>query len=112
MSARPTCPASTWLSLFTAGLPIIDVKSKHAGFREALLEVYVPRYGPQWEEFLDSGPLYARIDANRMFTFHAGDGTGRGAARRAPRCRAPAGRSGSPATSVTEYSMTMSFGPT
>src|SRR5208283_2745618 len=28
---------------------VIDVKSKHAGFREALLEVYVPRYGPQWE---------------------------------------------------------------
>lgn len=52
---------------------IIDVKSQHAGFREALLEVYVPRYGPQWEEFLDSGPVYARIEANRMFTFHAQD---------------------------------------
>ena len=41
-----------------------------AEFRKALLEVYVPRYGPQWEEFLDSGPIYARIDAERMFTFH------------------------------------------
>jgi hypothetical protein len=40
-----------------------------AGFRHTLLEVYVPRYGPQWEEFLDSGPVYARIDADRMFTF-------------------------------------------
>jgi nitroimidazol reductase NimA-like FMN-containing flavoprotein (pyridoxamine 5'-phosphate oxidase superfamily) len=40
-----------------------------AGFRETLLGVYVPRYGPQWEEFLDSGPVYARIDATRMFTF-------------------------------------------
>ena len=39
------------------------------GLREALLEVYVPRYGPGWEEFLDSGPLYARIDAERMFAF-------------------------------------------
>jgi hypothetical protein len=29
----------------------------------------VPRYGPGWEEFLDSGPVYARIDADRMFTF-------------------------------------------
>jgi hypothetical protein len=41
-----------------------------AGLRSTLLEVYVPRYGPQWEEFLDSGPVYARIEAERMFTFH------------------------------------------
>ncbi len=40
-----------------------------AGFRQALLEIYVPRYGPEWEEFLDSGPVYARIEAERMFTF-------------------------------------------
>ena len=39
------------------------------GFRETLLEVYVPRYGPEWEKFLDSGPVYMRIDADRMFTF-------------------------------------------
>ena len=41
-----------------------------ADLRRTLLEVYVPRYGPQWEEFLDSGPVYARIEAERMFTFH------------------------------------------
>ena len=41
-----------------------------AGFRETLLEVYVPRYGADWEQFLDSGPVYMRIDAERMFTFH------------------------------------------
>jgi Pyridoxamine 5'-phosphate oxidase len=39
------------------------------GFRATLLEVYVPRYGPDWEQFLDSGPVYMRIDAERMFTF-------------------------------------------
>jgi Pyridoxamine 5'-phosphate oxidase len=39
------------------------------GFRSALLELYVPRYGPEWEEFLDSGPVYARIEAGRMFAF-------------------------------------------
>jgi pyridoxamine 5'-phosphate oxidase-like protein len=40
------------------------------GFRETLLEIYVPRYGADWEmDFLDSGPVYARIDAERMFTF-------------------------------------------
>ncbi len=39
-------------------------------FRQTLLEVYVPRYGPEWETFLDSGPVYARIEAERMFAFH------------------------------------------
>jgi hypothetical protein len=32
--------------------------------------VYVPRYGPEWDKFLDSGPVYARIDAERMFAFY------------------------------------------
>jgi Pyridoxamine 5'-phosphate oxidase len=41
----------------------------HPGFRETLLEVYVPRYGAEWEQFLDSGPAYMRIEAERMFTF-------------------------------------------
>jgi hypothetical protein len=48
----------------------IDIRSdEHAGFRQTLLEIYVPRYGPEWEGFLDSGPVYARIDAGRMFAF-------------------------------------------
>jgi len=49
----------------------LDLHSdQNAGFRETLLEVYVPRYGEEWVgEFLDSGPVYARIDAERMFTF-------------------------------------------
>jgi|SRR5579871_1638750 len=42
-----------------------------AGLRATLLEVYTPRYGPQWEEFLDSGPVYFRIEPERMFTFHS-----------------------------------------
>ena len=43
------------------------------GFRETLLEIYVPRYGAGWEaDFLDGGPVYARIDADRMFTFAMG----------------------------------------
>jgi len=50
----------------------VDIRSPEgAGFRQALLDIYVPRYGPQWEtEFLDTGPVYARIEAERMFTFH------------------------------------------
>src|SRR3954471_23791061 len=37
--------------------------------RQTLLDIYTPRYGAEWEKFLDSGPVYARIDAERMFTF-------------------------------------------
>jgi hypothetical protein len=48
----------------------IDIHSQqNEGFRRALLEIYVRRYGAEWEEFLDSGVAYARIDADRMFTF-------------------------------------------
>jgi hypothetical protein len=49
----------------------VDIRAEEGrGFRQTLLEIYVPRYGPDWEkDFLDSGPVYARIDAERMFTF-------------------------------------------
>ena len=47
----------------------VDLKADR-GFRQALLDIYVPRYGEQWEsEFLDTGPMYARIEAERMFTY-------------------------------------------
>ena len=49
----------------------LDLRSaEHADFRRAVLDIYVPRYGAQWEQFIDSGPVYARIDATRMFTFY------------------------------------------
>lgn len=41
------------------------------GYRETLLEVNLPRYGDQFRELLASGVAYWRIDADRMFTFHA-----------------------------------------
>ena len=47
----------------------IDVSS--GPVRQALLDVYVPRYGESWASFMDSGPVYARIDAERMFTYSA-----------------------------------------
>ena len=51
-------------------VPIDISASEQAGFRRALLDIYLPRYGPEWEhEFLDAGPVYARIEAERMFTF-------------------------------------------
>jgi nitroimidazol reductase NimA-like FMN-containing flavoprotein (pyridoxamine 5'-phosphate oxidase superfamily) len=49
---------------------LVDIRSAEgAALRQALLDIYVPRYGASWETFMDSGPLYARIDADRMFTF-------------------------------------------
>ncbi|MGH2893251.1 MAG: pyridoxamine 5'-phosphate oxidase family protein, partial [Solirubrobacteraceae bacterium] len=51
----------------------IDIAApEHAAFRQALLDVYVPIYGEGWEqEFLEAvSPVYARIEAERMFTFH------------------------------------------
>jgi hypothetical protein len=54
---------------------VIDVSApEHAGFRRTLLGIYVPRYGGEWERFLDSGVVYARIDADRMYTFHMASG--------------------------------------
>jgi nitroimidazol reductase NimA-like FMN-containing flavoprotein (pyridoxamine 5'-phosphate oxidase superfamily) len=49
----------------------IDVRDPaERGYRQTLLDIYVPRYGAEWANFLDSGVQYARIDAERMFTFH------------------------------------------
>jgi hypothetical protein len=50
-------------------LPVDVSLQGDVALRQALLDVYVPRYGPEWLEFLDSGPIYSRIDAERMFTF-------------------------------------------
>jgi nitroimidazol reductase NimA-like FMN-containing flavoprotein (pyridoxamine 5'-phosphate oxidase superfamily) len=48
----------------------IDVAAPELlGFRQTLLSIYTPRYGAEWENFLNSGPVYARINATRMFTF-------------------------------------------
>jgi nitroimidazol reductase NimA-like FMN-containing flavoprotein (pyridoxamine 5'-phosphate oxidase superfamily) len=54
---------------------LIDIAApEHAAFRQQLLDIYVPRYGADWENFLDSGVQYARIDAERMFTFFMPEG--------------------------------------
>ena len=48
----------------------LDLRAgENGGFRQTLLDVYVPRYGRDWERFIDSGPVYARIEAERMFAF-------------------------------------------
>lgn len=53
-------------------VPIDIAAVEHAAFRQTVLDVYVPLYGEGWEqEFLEAvSPMYARIDADRIFTFH------------------------------------------
>jgi hypothetical protein len=47
----------------------IDVHAdEHAAFKQTLMDIYLPQYGEAWLRILESG-VYARIDAERMFTF-------------------------------------------
>jgi hypothetical protein len=48
---------------------LVDVRGP-TDFRQALLDIYVPRYGESWAEMLESGALYARIAPDRMFAFY------------------------------------------
>lgn len=50
----------------------VDIGSEQgAELRRTVLDIYVPRYGRRWErEVLDAGSVYARIEADRMFTYH------------------------------------------
>ncbi len=50
-------------------VPVDVASGGESDVRQALLDVYVPRYGTEWERFLDSDVAYARIEADRMFTF-------------------------------------------
>jgi hypothetical protein len=45
----------------------VDVGS--GPFRQLLLDIYLPRYGESWADMLESGAIYWRIEAERMFTF-------------------------------------------
>jgi hypothetical protein len=48
----------------------VDVNADSgAELRRTLLDIYVPRYGEEWADMLESGAAYARIDADRMFTY-------------------------------------------
>jgi nitroimidazol reductase NimA-like FMN-containing flavoprotein (pyridoxamine 5'-phosphate oxidase superfamily) len=53
----------------------IDVRAAEgAGLRETLMEIYAPRYGEEWEQFMDppdgdEAPVYFRIEADKLFSF-------------------------------------------
>jgi uncharacterized pyridoxamine 5'-phosphate oxidase family protein len=49
----------------------VPVDTSAGELRQAILGIYVPRYGESWaDDILDGGSVYARIDAERMFAFH------------------------------------------
>jgi uncharacterized pyridoxamine 5'-phosphate oxidase family protein len=51
----------------------VPVDTSSGEFREVLLDIYLPQYGEDWKNnVLDAGSIYARIEADRMFTFHMG----------------------------------------
>jgi hypothetical protein len=48
----------------------VDVNAPEgAELRQALLDIYVPRYGESWADMLESGAVYWRLEPDRMFTF-------------------------------------------
>ena len=51
----------------------VDVHAEEgAELRQTLIDIYLPRYGEPWLRILE-GAAFARIDADRMFTFHMDD---------------------------------------
>jgi len=59
------------ITVHGSAVPVPTDAERGGELRELLLEVYTPRYGADWVEFLDSEAVYARIDAARMFAFSA-----------------------------------------
>jgi uncharacterized pyridoxamine 5'-phosphate oxidase family protein len=64
-------PVEEWaVTVHGHAVPVDVSPADPVGLRATLIEIYSPRYGADWaESFLDAGPVYARIDAERMFTF-------------------------------------------
>ena len=69
VSATHTIGEELAVTVHGRAVPVEVRLEENSGFRQTLLEIYVPRYGASWEQFLDSGPLYWRIEADRMFAF-------------------------------------------
>ncbi len=61
-------PSEDWsVTVHGRAVPVDLADPAHADVRATFLAVYTPRYGPEWESFLDSGVLHYRIEADRMF---------------------------------------------
>ena len=80
LAARPAVSASHLpgdeLAVTVHGrAELFDLSDPARGeLRQAMLDHYLPRQGPEFETWLDEmDALGARIEADRMFTFHAGE---------------------------------------
>ena len=92
-SAPRTSPArSSSVTVHGRAVPI-DV-SERPGCGRRCSTSTCPATGESWASFIDSGPVYARIDAERMFTYSARPERESCQRRRAavPRCAAPPAR--------------------
>jgi Pyridoxamine 5'-phosphate oxidase len=68
-------PSEDWAVIVHGTAVPADVsRADPDGLRATLLEVYTPRYGGQWADFLDSGPVYARIEADRIYALDVAAG--------------------------------------
>ena len=71
-------PSEDWaVTVHGRAVPASTGPADTSGLRSTLLEVYIPRYGAQWREFLDSGPVYLRIEAERLFAVNVTAGSSR-----------------------------------
>jgi Pyridoxamine 5'-phosphate oxidase len=63
-------PGEEWAVTVHGRATVLDLRAPdNAGLRQVVLGIYTPQYGEEWESFLDAN-VYARIDADRIFTFH------------------------------------------
>ena len=56
-----------------------EVDTSEGPFRQALMDIYLPRYGQWWiDNILDAGSVYARIEPERMFAFYMDESSSTG----------------------------------
>lgn len=78
LAARPVVSATHLpteefaVTVHGRAVPADIVDPSPDGFRATLLEIYTPRYGEDWEQFLESGVVSWRIEPDRMFAIDAG----------------------------------------
>lgn len=65
-------PSEDWAVTVHGRAHLLDMRAaEQRGLRQTVLDIYVPRYGPSWERFLDDVGVYVRIEAERMFAYSA-----------------------------------------
>ena len=77
LAARPAVSATHLpgeelaVTVHGRAVPVDLGAPEHASLRRRLLELYVPQYGASWETDILDPSAWARIEADRMFTYVA-----------------------------------------